>query len=111
MGFGKGNDLIPVMVVVGLRFGKAEAGDGASNEAAVRVLDSQGAIRGKRNWWDRKCSRALAGVAQWIECWPVNQRVTGSIPSLGTCLGCGAHERQSHVDISLLLFLPPFPSL
>ena len=26
---------------------------------------------------------ALAGVAQWIECWPVNQRVTGSIPSLG----------------------------
>ena len=27
---------------------------------------------------------ALAGVAQWIECWPVNQRVTGSIPSQGT---------------------------
>ena len=26
-------------------------------------------------------SCALAGVAQWIECWPVNQRVTGSIPS------------------------------
>ena len=31
---------------------------------------------------------ALAGVAQWIECWPVNQRVSGSIPSQGTCLGC-----------------------
>ena len=31
---------------------------------------------------------ALAGVAQWIECWPVNQRVTGLIPSQGTCLGC-----------------------
>ena len=31
---------------------------------------------------------ALAGVAQWIESWPVNQRVTGSIPSQGTCLGC-----------------------
>ena len=30
---------------------------------------------------------ALAGVAQWIECQPVNQRVTGSIPSQGTCLG------------------------
>ena len=31
---------------------------------------------------------ALAGVAQCIECRPVNQRVTGSIPSQGTCLGC-----------------------
>ena len=37
---------------------------------------------------------ALAGVAQWIEHWPVNQRVTGSIPSQGTCLGCrpGPHS-------------------
>ena len=26
---------------------------------------------------------ALAGVAQWIECWPVNPRVASSIPSLG----------------------------
>ena len=32
---------------------------------------------------------ALAGVAQWIERWPVNQKVVGSIPSQGTCLGCG----------------------
>ena len=32
---------------------------------------------------------ALAGVAQWIECWPVNQRVASLIPSQGTCLGCG----------------------
>ena len=32
--------------------------------------------------------RALAGVAQWIVCWPVNLRVAGSIPSQGTCLGC-----------------------
>ena len=30
---------------------------------------------------------ALAGVAQWIECWPRNQRVAGLIPSQGTCLG------------------------
>ena len=30
---------------------------------------------------------ALAGVAQWIECRPVNQKVAGSIPSQGTCLG------------------------
>ena len=29
----------------------------------------------------------LAGVAQWIEYQPVNQRVTGSIPSHCTLLG------------------------
>ena len=33
---------------------------------------------------------ALAGVAQWVEHWSVNQRVAGSIPSHGTCLGCRA---------------------
>ena len=32
---------------------------------------------------------ALAGVAQWVECRSVNQKVTGSIPSQDTCLGCG----------------------
>ena len=32
---------------------------------------------------------ALAAVAQWIECWPMNQKVVGLIPSQGTCLGCG----------------------
>ena len=31
---------------------------------------------------------ALAGVAQWIERGPVNQRIAGLIPSQGTCLGC-----------------------
>ena len=31
---------------------------------------------------------ALAGVAQWIERRPENQRAAGSIPSQGTCLGC-----------------------
>ena len=30
---------------------------------------------------------ALDGVAQWIECQPVNPKVTSSIPSQGTCLG------------------------
>ena len=35
-----------------------------------------------------KISLALAGVTQWIECWPSNQRVTSSIPSQGTYLGC-----------------------
>ena len=38
-------------------------------------------------------------------------------PVRGTCLGCGpgpwmgAQERQPHSDVSLLLFLPPFPLL
>ena len=60
---------------------------------------------------------ALAGVAQWTECQLANQRVTGSIPSQGTCLGCGpgpqwgVRERQPHIDVSRPLFLLPFPSL
>ena len=59
----------------------------------------------------------LAGVAQWIECWLVNQRVSGLIPSQDTCLGCGpgpqlgAYDRQAHIDVAFPLFLPPFPSL
>ena len=59
--------------------------------------------------------QALAGVAQWIELGPVNQRVAGSIPSQGMCLGCGpgpqlgACEGQPHIDVSLPLFLLPFP--
>ena len=32
---------------------------------------------------------ALAGAAQWTERRPVNQKVAGSIPGQGTCLGCG----------------------
>ena len=56
---------------------------------------------------------ALAGVAQWIEHWPANQGVTGSIPSQGRCLGCGPGpqqavlERQPHIYVSLCLFHPP----
>ena len=59
---------------------------------------------------------ALAGVAQWTECHPVKQGVAGSIPSRGTCQGCGpgpqygVRERQPHIDVSLPLFLPPFHS-
>ena len=37
----------------------------------------------------RTLSYALAGVAQWTEQRPENRRVAGSIPSQGTCLGCG----------------------
>ena len=60
---------------------------------------------------------ALARVAQWIEHQPANQRVTGSIPSQGTCLAYGPGpqkrvcERQPHIDVSLPLFLLPFPFL
>ena len=56
---------------------------------------------------------ALAPVARWIECWPANQRVAGSSPSQGTCLGCktgpqwGACERQPHTGVSL--FSPSLP--
>ena len=62
-------------------------------------------------------TRALAGVAQWTERRPENQGVTGSIPSQGICLGCrlgpqwGEHKKQPHIDVSLPLFLSPFPSL
>ena len=61
----------------------------------------------------KRKKEALTGVAQWIEPRPVNQRVAGSIPSQGTCLGCrlgpwwGAHKRQPHTDVSL----PPFSSV
>ena len=60
---------------------------------------------------------ALAGVAQWTVCRPANQRVAGSIPSQGTCLGCGlgpwrgSRKRQPHIDVSLPLFLSPPLSL
>ena len=56
--------------------------------------------------------KIMAGVAQWIECQPVNQRVIGSIPSQGTCLDCrpgpqfGIHEKQPHIGVSIPFFLP-----
>ena len=68
-------------------------------------------------WGTQNNTLALAGVAQWIECRPANQRVAGSIPSQDTRLGCGpgpqqgAGKRQPHLDVSLPLFFPPFPSL
>ena len=61
----------------------------------------------------RKLLQSLASVAQWIEHQPANQKVAGSIPSQGTCLGCRpgpqlrACERQLiHVSLPVsLLFL------
>ena len=60
----------------------------------------------------KKMYIALAGVAQWIECWPVTQRVASSIPSLGHMPGLwarspvgGAREATTHWYLSLSL--PP----
>ena len=56
-------------------------------------------------------------VVQWIEHGATNQWIASSIPSQGTCLDCrpgpqvGVRERQPHTDVSLPLFLLPFPSL
>ena len=50
--------------------------------------------------------RALAGVAQWIEGQLATQKVSGPIPSQGTCLGYGPRpqwgvcERQP-IDVSI----------
>ena len=44
-----------------------------------------------------KTQGALAGVAQWIERPPSNQRVAGSIPSQGTCLGCRPGPSEGHM--------------
>ena len=69
---------------------------------------------------DKNLHSALVGIetqAQWIEPGPVNQRVTDLVPHWGTFLDCGpgSHlgvcERQPHIDVSLPLFLLPFPSL
>ena len=70
----------------------------------------------------KKKSHALTGLAQWIECRPANQKVTGLMPNQGTFLGCGARSPVGGVpeatdgcisctSIFLSLFLPPFPSL
>ena len=53
-----------------------------------------------------KITVALATVAQWIEYQPVSQKVAGSNPGQGTCLGCkpgpgpGMCERQL-INVSL----------
>ena len=50
----------------------------------------------------KRHSQALAGVAQWIECWPVNQRVASHSM-------WGARGGQPHIDVLLPVFLPLFP--
>ena len=69
-----------------------------------------------RRWSFKKLLKcALAGVAEWIERQPLNQRVTSLIPSQSTCLGCrpgppsGGCARGNRT--LMLLPLSPFPSV
>ena len=50
---------------------------------------------------------SLAGVAQWIGCRLMNQKVASLIPSQGTCLGLGpgpqlevCERQQIHVSLA-----------
>ena len=56
---------------------------------------------------------ALAGVAQWIECQPADQRVTDSISSLGYMPGLWARspERGTWEATTCWCFFPSLPSL
>ena len=46
-------------------------------------------------------------MVQWIESGLANQRIAGSIPSQGTCVGCGpGPQYDAHIDVSLPLSLP-----
>ena len=60
-----------------------------------------------------KDTLALAGVAQWIEHRPANQRVTHAIPSQGTCLACrpGPQYRacERHHTLMFPSLSPSFP--
>ena len=62
-----------------------------------------------------KKNPALAGMALWIECWPVSQRVAGSIPCLGHMPGLWARSpvgglRGNHTLMFLSLsFFHPSP--
>ena len=69
----------------------------------------------------RRLKTALVSVAQ-LERHPVNLKAAGSIPGQDTHLACGlgpwprctweaANLFLSHIDVSLLLSLPSFPSL
>ena len=49
---------------------------------------------------------ALVGVAQWIECQPVNERVASSIPSQGPCLGCRLDVKYTLMFLSFSLPSP-----
>ena len=56
------------------------------------IPDSQPSLnKQSKAWilWVVRGNTPLAGVAQWIECWPASQKALGSILGQGTCLCCG----------------------
>ena len=61
-----------------------------------RETEGRGGIKIKSLVSRKKQSWALAGMAQWIELQPANQRVTGSIPSQGTCLIVAKVPKKGH---------------
>ena len=62
----------------------------------------------RQNNINKTQSRHLAGVAQWTECRPENQRIAGWTPSQGTCLayGPGPLAGGNHTLMFLSLSLP-----
>ena len=65
----------------------------------------------KSTW--KMTKNLLAGMSQWTECQPANQRVAGSIPSQGNAWVAGqvpswGRARGNHTDVSLPFFLPSF---
>ena len=55
---------------------------------------------------------ALAGVAQWIKCWTANQRSPVQFPvGIHACVAGQVPRFLSHVNVSLLVFLPSFHPL
>ena len=56
----------------------------------MRAKESKRAVEKTSNHRDAKKigGEVLAGVAQWTEHGPANQRASGSIPSWGPYLGC-----------------------
>ena len=72
------------MVRYEIEVSSAKLLENANKALSVKVLG----IYPLKNRHLRLKPLTLADVAQWIECWPVNQKVASSIPSQGTCLDC-----------------------
>ena len=49
---------------------------------------------------------ALAGMAQWTECLPANQKVAGSIPNQGNAWSVGQVPSNGHARGNRLMFFP-----